>query len=82
MLVLKLFERNTIIFNYQHKGCLFRHCRVEMVTCEVAQLWNEHGRAGRRLTRRTTLLHMAYKQHLVPVSDVQVILLGKQNMNM
>lgn len=44
-------------------------------TCEVAELWDEHGRARGRTSSWAHPLHVADEQHLVPIRDVQAILL-------
>lgn len=51
------------------------------VTCQVAQLWDQHGWARRSRSGSTDPLWMGDQQRLVHVGDVQVILLRKQDVN-
>ena len=51
------------------------------LTCQEAELWDEESGAWGRGSSRSPLLHPADEQHLVPIYDVQIVLLsGRREM--
>lgn len=94
--MLSTYEKKNQSFNMPHPSFLLNRNRqkensvlqaivmnlLKGLTCEVAELWDKHGRSRWRPTWWPQSLHVTNQKNLVAICYVQTILLERRQINL